>query len=93
MAEKFSREEAIKYCKNHQVNVLKSNLSFLQEEAVFKLFSVSEELLMHYIVESLQDTDEKIITPEELILRKVDYVWLDTSEIRMIARKYISLGK
>lgn len=93
MAEKFSKEEAIKYCRSHQVNILKSNLSFSHEDAVFKLFSVSEELLMHYIIESLHDTDEKIITPEELILRKVEYVWLDTSEIRMIAREYISLGK
>lgn len=91
MAEKFSKEEAIRYCKNHHVNVLKSDRSFIEAEAVFKLFSVSEDLLMHYIVEGLEDADEKIITTEELILRKVDYVWLDTSEIRMIAGEYVNI--
>lgn len=91
MHEKFTKEEAIEYCKKHNINLLKSDINYLEPNAVFKLFSVSEDLLMHYIVEGIEEADEYIITPKEILVRKSEFVLLDTSEVRMIANEYVNL--
>ena len=93
MITNFTKEEAIDYCTKHNINLLKSNINFRHEGAIFKLFSVSEDLLLHYVVEGLEVADDYIITPHELLVRESNEVLLDTSEVRMISTHYVDLSE
>jgi hypothetical protein len=65
--------------------MLISDINFMEEDAVFKLFDVAPETLDFYIQDSLEDSDTNCIIPNDLQLKTVDIVWLDTSKITPIS--------
>lgn len=88
---RFNVPQAIEFCKNSNVNMLVTDSNFLEKEAVFKLYSVSEDLIMHYVVEGVDNSDNRIIAPEELQKRQDDLVYLDTSKIHLISDKFVEV--
>jgi hypothetical protein len=65
--------------------MLISDINFMEEDAVFKLFNVAPETLDFYIQDSLGYSDTNCIIPNDLQLKTVDIVWLDTSKITPIS--------
>lgn len=90
MKQKFTIQEAIAYCKNSNINMLISDINFMEEDAVFKLFNVAPETLDFYIQDSLEDSDTNCIIPNDLQLKTVDIVWLDTSKITPISDENVN---
>ena len=88
MVKKFNTVEAIEYCKNSNVNMLVADKHFKDETAVFKLYSVSEDLIMHYLVEGLEPKDDRIISVDEIAERNSEVIFIDTSEIKIINGEY-----
>ena len=88
---RFNVSQAIEFCKNSNVNMLVTDFNFLEKDAVFKLYSVSEDLIMHYVVEGADNSDNRIIGPAELQKRQEDLVNLDTSKIHIISDKYVDV--
>lgn len=91
MIEKFTKAEAIEYCKKHDVNLLLSDINWLEENAVFRIFLVEDDLMMHYLEDSAEDPDTNFITPFDLEIRGLDVVYLDTSERKTVSGEYQNL--
>lgn len=90
MIKKFNRINALEYCKNSDVNMLVADKDYSDPSAVFKLYSVSEDLLMHYFDAGQPlESDKRIISPEQLEQISSPVIFLDTSEIIVINGQYL----
>ncbi|WP_160070239.1 hypothetical protein [Sphingobacterium bovisgrunnientis] len=81
MEKTFNIEEALNYCEDKNVNMLFTETNYLEENAVFKLYKVKEELLIGIMINSHNEEIRKTIIPSELSKRAYDLVILDTSSI------------
>lgn len=81
MKKQFTVTQAIKYCEANGANMIMSDINWLDENAVFKLFKVAKKNLGYYIEDSFEDDDHNFIVPEDLRVRGIDSVWLDTTGV------------
>lgn len=84
MKKKLTVKEAIKYCQDNDVNMIMSDINWLEEDAVFKLFKVDQKHLFYYVEDGVEDKDHNCLVPGDLQVRGIDTVWLDTSEIKKV---------
>lgn len=84
MKKQFTVNQAIKYCEANGANMIMSDINWLDENAVFKLFKVAKKNLGYYIEDSFEDDDHNFIVPEDLRVRGIDTVWLDTSGVKRV---------
>ena len=84
MKKQFTVTQAIKYCEANGANMIMSDINWLDENAVFKLFKVAKKNLGYYIEDSFEDDDHNFIVPEDLRVRGIDTVWLDTSGVKRV---------
>lgn len=84
MKKQFTVSQAIKYCEEKGANMIMSDVNWLDENAVFKLFKVAKKNLDYYIEDSFEDDDHNFIVPEDLRVRGIDTVWLDTSGVKRV---------
>ncbi len=80
----FSLELALDYCKAHNVNMLFTEQDYLEEHAVFKPYTVKEELLVQIMIKSHNEKIRKNILPVEILRRKCDFIILDISEVKQL---------
>lgn len=90
MKKQFTVDEAIQYCADNKVNMLMSDINWMEENAVFKLFKVAKKNIGYYIEESVEDEDHNFIVPGDLRVRGIDTVWLDTSGVKRVTKKNAS---
>ena len=81
MKKQFTVTQAIKYCEANGANMIMSDVNWLDENAVFKLFKVAKKNIGYYIEDSFEDDDHNFIVPEDLRVRGIDTVWLDTTGV------------
>lgn len=84
MKKQFTVTQAIKYCEANGANMIMSDINWLDENAVFKLFKVAKKNIGYYIEDSFEDDDHNFIVPEDLRVRGIDTVWLDTSGVKRV---------
>lgn len=87
MKEKFTVEEAMQHCKDRGVNMLLSDINWLEEDAVFKLCKIEQKNMMFYLEDSVEDPDHNFITPGDLQVRNINHVWLDTKKVIRVANQ------
>ena len=80
----FSLELALDYCKANNVNMLFTEQDYLEEHAVFKPYTVKEELLVQIMIKSHNEKIRKNILPVEILRRKCDFIILDISEVKQL---------
>lgn len=81
MNEYLDLESAFDYCEAHQVNMLSCEHCYLEENALFTLYSIREEVLFRIIAQTRMDEKRTIILPYELCRRASKSIKFDTSRV------------
>lgn len=81
MNEYLDLESAFDYCEAHQVNMLSCEHCYLEEHALFTLYSIREEVLFRIISQTRMDEKRTIILPYELCRRASKSIKFDTSRV------------
>jgi hypothetical protein len=81
MHEYLDLESAFDYCEAHQVNMLSCEHCYLEEHALFTLYSIREEVLFRIIAQTRMDEKRTIILPYELCRRASKSIKFDTSRV------------
>jgi hypothetical protein len=84
MNQTFSLESALDYCEIHKINMLFTEQNYLDENAVFKLYSVKEDLLIQIMIKAHNGNFRKTILPVEILRRNYDAVIFDISSIKKL---------
>lgn len=75
----LSLEAIFEYCERHNVNMLLCEHCYLDDDAVFKLYKVREDLLMRFFTYSHHAEKRRMILPYELCRRKSKTIKIDTA--------------
>ncbi|MGO1868648.1 MAG: hypothetical protein ACTIJ2_12075 [Sphingobacteriaceae bacterium] len=78
---KLGKEEAIEYFDDNKINLLRSDLHFEDDDAIFSMIIVPQEDISYFLEGHLTDMINGYLTPEESFSKGKSAIFLDKSKV------------